>query len=221
MIEDSKVSYELQIPFKNFLPGTYIKAEQFNDNFHEIEDAINDIILSSGLNFSHIYDNNNPHNVTAEQVGSYTREQIDRLFGGLFVDKLPDKCLDNRLFKDGSVDSRVLADNSISLKHIQEEFKNYIDTTGSKFPYAEISSETGTIGESSSSSLVNKAIVGKAIVRSIQGTDEVSVISQPLLYSADVLADSSGDDIVTGDPVPASHYWVNGEVITVVLLNII
>ena len=118
MIEDSKIAYELQIPFKNFLPGTYIKAEQFNDNFNDIESKINEIILKFNLNVNHAYDHDNPHNVTAEQVGSYTIEQVDRLFDGLFVDKLPDKCLDNRLFKDGSVDSRVLADKSVGLNHI-------------------------------------------------------------------------------------------------------
>ena len=219
MIEDSKVSYELQIPFKNFLPGTYIKTEQFNDDFNEIESKINEIILKFNLNVNHAYDHDNPHNVTAEQVGSYTIEQVDKLFDGLFVDKLPDKCLDNRLFKDGSVDSRVLADKSVALKHLQQEVKNYIDTTGSKFPYAEISSETGSIGEVSSSSIVNKAIVGEAIVKGVEGSNEVTVTSQPLLYSLDVLADSSEGGIETGDPVPASHYWVNGEVITDVLLN--
>ena len=127
MIEDSKISYELQIPFKNFLPGTYIKAEQFNDNFKDIESKINEIILKFNLNVNHVYDHDNPHNVTAEQVGSYTREQIDRLFGGLFVDKIPDKSLGNELFKDGSVDSRVLAEKSVGLKHIKQDLKNYIE----------------------------------------------------------------------------------------------
>ena len=169
MIEDNKISYELQIPFKNFLPGTYIKAEQFNDNFREIEDKVNEIIYNSDYNLGHIYDQNNPHNVTAEQVGAYSTKEIDRLFGGLFIDKIPDKSLDNRLFKDGSVDSRVLADKSVGLKHIQDEFKKYIDSNGggNKFPFKEISSETGSVGESSYSSLVGKAIVGKAIVKSI------------------------------------------------------
>ena len=99
--------------------------------------------------------------------------------------------MDNRLFKDGSVDSRVLADKSVGLKHMQEEVKNYIDVTGTKFPFSEISSETGSIGEVSSSSIVNKAIVGEAIVKGVEGSNEVTVTSQPLLYSLDVLADSS------------------------------
>ena len=89
MIEDSKVSYELQIPFKNFLPGTYIKAEQFNDDFSEIESKINEIILKFNSNVNHAYDHNNPHNVTADQIGVYTKQQVDKLFGGLFVNKIP------------------------------------------------------------------------------------------------------------------------------------
>ena len=219
MVEDNKVPYLLQIPFKNFLPGTYIKAEQFNDNFNDIESKINEIILKSNLNFDHVYDYNNPHNVTAEQVGAYSTKEIDRLFGGLFIDKIPDKSLDNRLFKDGSVDSRVLADKSVGLNHIKDEFKKYINSSGTKFPFKEIYSETGSIGESSYSNLVGKAIVGKAIVKSIKGTDEVSVISQPLVYSANVSTYSSEDGLKTGESVPSTHYWVNGEVITDVLLN--
>ena len=220
MIEDSKVSYELQIPFKNFLPGTYIKAEQFNDDFSEIESKINEIILKFNSNVNHAYDHNNPHNVTAEQIGAYTREQVDKLFGGLFVDKIPDKSLDNKLFEDGSVDSRVLAEKSVGLKHIKQDLKNYIDTSGGgKFPFNEISSETGFIGESDYSSIVNRAIVGEAIVKSSEDTYDYTVTSQPLLYSLNALSDSSENGIVTGDPAPATHYWVNGEVITDVLLN--
>ena len=220
MIEDSKVSYELQIPFKNFLPGTYIKAEQFNDDFSEIENKINEIILKFNSNVNHVYDHNNPHNVTAEQIGAYTREQVDKLFGGLFVDKIPDKSLGNELFKDGSVDSRVLAEKSVGLKHIKQDLKNYIDTSGGgKFPFNEISSETGFIGEGDYSSIVNRAIVGEAIVKSSEDTYDYTVTSQPLLYSLNALSDSSENGIVTGDPAPATHYWVNGEVITDVLLN--
>ena len=220
MIEDSKVSYELQIPFKNFLPGTYIKAEQFNDDFSEIESKINEIILKFNSNVNHAYDHNNPHNVTAEQIGAYTREQVDKLFGGLFVDKIPDKSLDNKLFEDGSVDSRVLAEKSVGLKHIKQDLKNYIDTSGGgKFPFNEISSETGFIGEGDYSSIVNRAIVGEAIVKSSEDTYDYTVTSQPLLYSLNALSDSSENGIVTGDPAPATHYWVNGEVITDVLLN--
>ena len=220
MIEDSKVSYELQVPFKNFLPGTYIKAEQFNDDFSEIESKINEIILKFNSNVNHVYDHNNPHNVTAEQIGAYTREQVDKLFGGLFVDKIPDKSLDNKLFEDGSVDSRVLAEKSVGLKHIKQDLKNYIDTSGGgKFPFNEISSETGFIGESDYSSIVNRAIVGEAIVKSSEDTYDYTVTSQPLLYSLNALSDSSENGIVTGDPAPATHYWVNGEVITDVLLN--
>ena len=220
MIEDSKVSYELQVPFKNFLPGTYIKAEQFNDDFSEIESKINEIILKFNSNVNHVYDHNNPHNVTAEQIGAYTREQVDKLFGGLFVDKIPDKSLGNELFKDGSVDSRVLAEKSVGLKHIKQDLKNYIDTSGGgKFPFNEISSETGFIGEGDYSSIVNRAIVGEAIVKSSEDTYDYTVTSQPLLYSLNALSDSSENGIVTGDPTPATHYWVNGEVITDVLLN--
>ena len=220
MIEDSKVSYELQVPFKNFLPGTYIKAEQFNDDFSEIENKINEIILKFNSNVNHVYNHNNPHNVTAEQIGAYTREQVDKLFGGLFVDKIPDKSLGNELFKDGSVDSRVLAEKSVGLKHIKQDLKNYIDTSGGgKFPFNEISSETGFIGEGDYSSIVNRAIVGEAIVKSSEDTYDYTVTSQPLLYSLNALSDSSENGIVTGDPAPATHYWVNGEVITDVLLN--
>ena len=220
MIEDSKVSYELQVPFKNFLPGTYIKAEQFNDDFSEIENKINEIILKFNSNVNHVYNHNNPHNVTAEQIGAYTREQVDKLFGGLFVDKIPDKSLDNKLFEDGSVDSRVLAEKSVGLKHIKQDLKNYIDTSGGgKFPFNEISSETGFIGEGDYSSIVNRAIVGEAIVKSSEDTYDYTVTSQPLLYSLNALSDSSENGIVTGDPAPATHYWVNGEVITDVLLN--
>ena len=220
MIEDSKIFYELQIPFKNFLPGTYIKAEQFNDDFSEIENKINEIILKFNSTVNHVYDHNNPHNVTAEQIGTYTKEQVDKLFGGLFVNKIPDKSLSGKLFKDGSVDSRVLAEKSVGLIHIKEDLKNYIDTSGGgKFPFNEISSETGFIGEDNYSSIVNRAIVGKAVARSVKGTDEVIVTSQPLLYSADLLSDSSGYAIESGDSTPETHYWVNGEVITDVLLN--
>ena len=53
-----------------------------------------------------------------------------------------------------------------------QEVKNYIDTTGSKFPYVEISSETGSIGESSYSkiniTMISLILCLKIIFLSIQ-----------------------------------------------------
>lgn len=127
MNEDLKIPYPLEIPFKGFSPGQFIKSEQFNDDFDEIELKVNEIINKFNLTTGHIYDKNNPHEVTAQQVGAYSVVEIDELLDDIRSGNLFKNSIGNELLKDESVDSRVLKNNSVNIGHIDDSVGNQID----------------------------------------------------------------------------------------------
>ena len=71
----------LDVPFKEFMPGQIIQSGQFNDDMKDIEDKVNEIIgeqntLVDEVN-AHTDNFENPHQVTAHQTGTYTSQEID------------------------------------------------------------------------------------------------------------------------------------------------
>ena len=122
-----KVMYNLEIPFIGFSPGQYIKAEQFNDNFNEIQDKINEIIKKFNASLSHVEDYDNPHKVTAEQIGTYTQDDIDSFLYDIKMGELFEGVIGNELLKENSVDSRVLAPNAVNIDNIDESVGMQLD----------------------------------------------------------------------------------------------
>lgn len=129
-----KINYSFVVPFKNFMPGTIIESKQFNDDMLDVEVVINDIIQRYDANFDytneHIDSRDNPHQVTYEQVGAYSTEQVDDLILDLKEGNLNDKAIANRVLADESVDTRVIADKSITPIKVTDSFGAMLDISG-------------------------------------------------------------------------------------------
>lgn len=108
----------LQIPFKEFMPGQLIVSSQFNDDMIDIEDKVNEQIVEFNklsTEFSaHTDDFNNPHGVTAEQVGSYTTTEVDEFITDLKQGEFDDNAVTNRVLADGCVETRNLKVNCVT-----------------------------------------------------------------------------------------------------------
>lgn len=128
------INYSFVVPFKNFMPGTIIESKQFNDNMFDMEVIINDIIEIYNENFNnikdHIDDKNNPHEVTANQVGAYSTSEVDNFIVDLKEGNFNDNAITNRVLADECVDSRVIADKSISPTKVTDSFGDMIDISG-------------------------------------------------------------------------------------------
>lgn len=122
-----KINYNLEIPFIGFSPGQYIKSEQFNDNFNEIQDKINEIIRKFNLSLTHVEDYNNPHKVTAEQIGTYSGDDIDQYLYDIKMGGLYEGVIGNELLKENSVDSRILAPSAVTLENLDDSIGQQLD----------------------------------------------------------------------------------------------
>ena len=130
-MEKNLVNYNLDIPFKEFMAGQIIDPEQFNDDMLEIEDKINEIIEKhNSLNNSakeHIANKDNPHEVTAHQVGTYTGEEIDGFVNEIKNGGLNPKSIKNEVLADNCVDSRTIANHTITASKVDSLFGGQID----------------------------------------------------------------------------------------------
>ena len=121
----------LDIPFKEFTAGQIIQSKQFNDDMIEIEDKINEIIQKYSLfrnhYTSHAGNMENPHNVTAKQVGTYTEQEIDSYVDDLKDGNFNNGVITNEVLADGCVESRNFLDGSITASKVDESFGAHID----------------------------------------------------------------------------------------------
>lgn len=131
MAYENLISNNLDIPFKDFTAGQVIQSSQFNDDLNEIQDKVNEIIEKYNLNSisfqDHTSDSNNPHNVTSDQVGAYSIEDIDLFLDDIRNGHLNEKSLGNELFKDESVDTRVIKTKSIKMAQLDDNVGNELD----------------------------------------------------------------------------------------------
>lgn len=121
----------LDIPFKEFTAGQIIQSKQFNDDMIEIEEKINEIIQKYSL-FRNHYTNHagnmeNPHNVTAKQVGTYTEQEIDSYVDDLKDGNFNNGVITNEVLADGCIESRNFLDGSITASKVDESFGTHID----------------------------------------------------------------------------------------------
>lgn len=131
MADNFKNIKNLDIPFKEFMPGQIISSTQFNDDMGEIEEKINEIVgeHNSVANtvVEHLNNVSNPHQVTAHQVGSYTTDEADELYEDLRHGHLYEKSITNEVLADLSVDNRVIKDRTITAIKVDEGFGSQLD----------------------------------------------------------------------------------------------
>lgn len=125
------VEYDLDIPFKEFTAGQVIQSKQFNDDMKDIEDKINEVITKYNIVVksynSHISNYDNPHQVTAPQVGAYTISEIDAYVEDLKNGNFNDNSISNRVLGNDCVESRNVRNGSITAIKVEEDFGNQLN----------------------------------------------------------------------------------------------
>lgn len=131
MADNFKNIKNLDIPFKEFMPGQIISSTQFNDDMGEIEEKINEIVGEhngvANTVVEHLNNTSNPHQVTAHQVGSYTTDEADGLYEDLRHGHLYEKSITNKILADWSVDNRTIKDKTITVIKVDEGFGSQLD----------------------------------------------------------------------------------------------
>lgn len=131
MADNFKIISDLDISFKEFMPGQVIQSAQFNDDMKDIEEKVNEVIgqhneVASTV-VDHLNNKNNPHEVTAHQVGAYTVEEADELYDDLREGNFNDGAITNRVLGDGCVNNRVIEDRTITASKVEDGFGHQID----------------------------------------------------------------------------------------------
>ena len=121
----------LDVPFKEFMPGQIIQSGQFNDDMKDIEDKVNEIIgeqntLVDEVN-AHTDNFENPHQVTAHQTGTYTSEEIDEFIEDIKSGNLHDNAIGNRVLDDDCVSTRNILDGSVTSSKLDSSVGSQID----------------------------------------------------------------------------------------------
>lgn len=131
MADNFKNIKNLDIPFKEFMPGQIISSTQFNDDMGEIEEKINEIVGEhngvANTVVEHLNNTNNPHQVTAHQVGAYTTDETDGLFEEVRSGELNDNAIKNRVLADDCVENRNIKDRTITVTKVDEGFGSQLD----------------------------------------------------------------------------------------------
>ena len=131
MADNFKTISDLDISFKEFMPGQVIQSTQFNDDMKDIEEKVNEVIGQhngvANTVVDHLNNKNNPHEVTAHQVGTYTTTEIDEFIEDVKHGHLYDKSITNRVLGDGCVNNRVIEDRTITASKVEDGFGHQID----------------------------------------------------------------------------------------------
>lgn len=131
MADNFKTISDLDISFKEFMPGQVIQSTQFNDDMKDIEEKVNEVISEhnkvSSTVVRHLNNVDNPHQVTAHQVGAYTTDEADELYEDLRHGHLYDKSITNRVLGDWSVNNRTIKDKTITSIKVEDGFGSQID----------------------------------------------------------------------------------------------
>ena len=104
MADNFKTISDLDISFKEFMPGQIIQSAQFNDDMRDIEDTVNELvnehnIVSTELS-EHVDNLDNPHQVDAHQTGTYNSTEIDEFFQDIKGGNLDDNAITNRVLDE-------------------------------------------------------------------------------------------------------------------------
>ena len=131
MSDEKIINYPLEIPFKDFMPGQVIQSGQFNDDMAEIEEKVNEVVEKHNTltneTDNHVSNKDNPHGVTAKQVGTYSEEEIDTYLDDIRNGGLYDKSIENRVLDDDCVEARNIKNASITSIKVDSNFGSQIN----------------------------------------------------------------------------------------------
>lgn len=219
MAENFKTIKNLDIPFKEFMPGQIISSTQFNDDMGEIEEKINEIVGEhngvANTVVEHLNNTSNPHQVTAHQVGSYTTDEADGLYEDLRHGHLYEKSITNKILADWSVDNRVIKDKTITVIKVDEGFGSQLDI-----------SENIEITDRYTKAEVNEIVQNRVgdgtytkeeLDQKFQDVQAGQIIDKTI--SADKVTSDFGDNIdISNNPSIESRY-TKGEVDRLIAMN--
>ena len=131
MSDEKIINYPLEIPFKDFMPGQVIQSGQFNDDMAEIEEKVNEVVEKHNTltneTDNHVSNKDNPHGVTAKQVGTYSEEEINVYLDDIRNGGLYDKSIENRILDDDCVEARNIKNASITSIKVDSNFGSQIN----------------------------------------------------------------------------------------------
>ena len=131
MADNFKTISDLDISFKEFMPGQVIQSTQFNDDMKDIEEKVNEVIGQyngvANTVVDHLNNKNNPHEITAHQVGTYTTTEVDEFIEDVKHGHLYDRSITNSVLADWSVDNRTIKDRTITASKVDDVFGSQID----------------------------------------------------------------------------------------------
>lgn len=219
MADNFKTINDLDISFKEFMPGQIIQSAQFNDDMRDIEEKVNEVIgehnkVSTSV-MEHICSENNPHRVTAHQVGTYTVDEIDGLIEEVKDGHLYDNAITNRVLGDGCVDNRTLKDKTITAVKVEDGFGNQIDISEN----IEITDRytKSEVDELVRSKVGEGAYTKEEIDQKFEEVQSGQIIDKTI--SADKVTFDFGDKIdISNNPSIASRY-TKGEVDMLIAMN--
>ena len=121
----------LDIPFKDFMPGQTIQSGHFNDDMKDIEDKINEIVGEQNVLINetdeHVTNRENPHEVHAHQVGSYYAHEIDEIANEIKDGGLNNEVIVNNLLADDCVETRNIVNGSVTATKLDRGVGSQID----------------------------------------------------------------------------------------------
>lgn len=219
MADNFKTISDLDISFKEFMPGQVIQSTQFNDDMKDIEEKVNEVIgqhngVASTV-VDHLNNKNNPHKVTAQQVGTYTVDEIDGLIEEVKDGHLYDNAITNRVLGDGCVDNRTLKDKTITAVKVEDGFGNQIDISEN----IEITDRytKSEVDELVRSKVGEGAYTKEEIDEKFQNFQAGQIIDKTI--SADKVTSDFGDNIDISNNTSITNRYTKGEVDMLISMN--
>lgn len=219
MADNFKTISDLDISFKEFMPGQIIQSAQFNDDMRDIEEKVNEVIGQhnevANTVVDHLNNKNNPHEVTAHQVGAYTIEEADGLYEEIKNGHLYDNAITNRVLGDGCVDNRTLKDKTITAVKVEDGFGNQIDISEN----IEITDRytKSEVDELVRSKVGEGAYTKEEIDQKFKEFQSGQIIDKTI--SADKVTSDFGDNIDISNNTSITNRYTKGEVDMLISMN--
>ena len=219
MADNFKTINDLDISFKEFMPGQIIQSAQFKDDMRDIEEKVNEVIGQHNQVAStvvdHLNNKSNPHEVTAHQVGTYTTTEIDEFIEDVKHGHLYDNVITNRVLSDGCVNNRVIEDRTITASKVEDGFGNQIDISEN----IEITDRytKSEVDELVRSKVGEGAYTKEEIDQKFQNFQAGQIIDKTI--SADKVTSDFGDKIDISNNTSIINRYTKGEVDILIAKN--
>lgn len=219
MADNFKTISDLDISFKEFMPGQIIQSAQFNDDMKDIEEKVNEVIgqhneVASTV-VDHLNNKNNPHEVTAHQVGTYTTTEIDGFVEDIKHGHLYDRSITNSVLADWSVDNRTIKDRTITASKVEDDFGNQIDISGNIDIIDRYTKNE--VDELVRSKVGEGAYTKEEIDQKFEEFQAGQIIDKTI--SADKVTSDFGDNIDISNNTSITNRYTKGEVDMLISMN--